>query len=246
MTIIISAHLEDCLLIAADKRAMVCDVETGEMSLFHDDEAKIKLWSLGAIAGTGETIFLNRIMDYFSNFKVEEYQELKQMNVIYEEIEKRLMEGVPKEMLINNTLIFSMFDGKESRLYSIPIEPFFKEIKRKDGIKVIHPYVHEISPLIVDVTCFNLPPDMSSLQNFQRHLKSLSSFENEFAFLEYHIQQLKQVFAMQASIDPSITTSFDLYIQICSTGHSLALHIENSVLSSPLAKELNYWSTNKV
>lgn len=245
MTMIVSAHLGDCLLIAADKRAMVCDIEAGDMRVFHDEEQKIKLWTLGAIAGTGETIFLNRIMDYFSSFKLEEDKELKQMDAIYEEIEKRLIEGVPKEMLINNTLIFSMFDGEESRLYSIPIEPFFKEIERKDGIKIIHPYVHEISPWIVDVTCFNLPPDMSSLQNFQRNLRSLSSFESEFTFLEYHIQQLKQVFAIQASIDPSITTSFDLYIQIFATGHSLALHIENSVLSSPLSKELNYWSTNK-
>ena len=221
MTMIISAHLEGCLLIAADNRAMVCDVETGEMLLSHDDEAKIKLWSLGAIAGTGETVFLNRIMDYFSHFQAKE-QQLKQIDVIYEEIEKRLMEGVPKEMLINNTLIFSMFDGEQSHLYSIPIEPFFKEIERKDGVKVIHPYVHEIYPWIVDVTCFNLPPDMSSLQNFQRHLRSLSSFDNESTFLEYHIQQLKKVFAVQASIDPSITTSFDLYIQICATGHSTA------------------------
>ena len=164
MTMIVSAHLGDCLLIAADKRAMVCDIEAGDMRVFHDEEQKIKLWTLGAIAGTGETIFLNRIMDYFSSFKLEEDKELKQMDAIYEEIEKRLIEGVPKEMLINNTLIFSMFDGEESRLYSIPIEPFFKEIERKDGIKIIHPYVHEISPWIVDVTCFNFPPDMCSLQ----------------------------------------------------------------------------------
>ena len=74
---------------------------------------------------------------------------------------------------------------------------------------------------------------------------TLSDFESELAFLEYHIQQLKQVFAVQASIDPSITTSFDLYLQICATGHSLALHIENPVLGSPPPKELNYWDVNK-
>ncbi|PWB13331.1 hypothetical protein DCO44_14750 [Acinetobacter sp. AM] len=245
MTMIVSAHLGDCLLIAADKRAMVCDIETGDMRLFHDDEAKIKLWSLGAIAGTGETIFLNRIMDYFLSFKVEEDKELKQMDVIYEEIEKRLLEGVTKEMLINNTLIFSMFDGEQSHLYCLPVEPFFKERDRGDGVKVIRPYLHEVHPWVVDVTCFNLPPDISSLQNFQRNLRSLSSFGTEIAFLEYHIQQLKQVFAIQASIDPSITTSFDLYLQVCETGHSLVLHIENPVLSSPPSKELNYWSKNK-
>lgn len=245
MTMIVSAHLGDCLLIAADKRTMVCDIETGDMRLFNDKEQKIKLWTLGAIAGTGETIFLNRIMDYFSSFKVEEDKELKQMDVIYEELEKRLLEGVPKEMLINNTLIFSMFDGEQSHLYSIPIEPFFKDRDRGDGVKVIRPYLHEIHTWIVDVTCFNLPPDMSSLQNFQRNLRALSNFESELAFLEYHVQQLKQVFAVQASIDPSITTSFDLYLQICATGHSLALHIENPILFSPVSKELNYWDVNK-
>ncbi len=241
---IVSAHLGDCILIAADKRAMACDLETGSMHPSHDEEQKIRRWSLGAIAGTGEVIFLNRVMDYFSNFQVEE-QKLKQMDVIYEEIEKRLLEGVPKEALMNNSLIFSIFDGEQSRLYTIPIEPFFKEIKRKDGIEVIRPYLHEIHPWIIDVTCFNLPPDMSNLQNFQRNLRSLSSFESELSFLKYYTQQLKQVFAVQASIDPSITTSFDLYIQICATGHSLALHIENPVLSSPIPKELNYWNRKK-
>lgn len=241
---IVSAHLGDCLLIAADKRAMVCDVETGDMHLFHDDEQKVKLWDFGAITGTGETVFLNRIMDYFSNFKVED-KKLKQMDVIYDEIERRLLEGVPKKMLINNTFIFSMFDGKESHLYSIPIEPFFNEFERKDGVNVIRPYLHEVHPWTVDVTCFNLPPDMSNLQNFQRNLRTLSSFESELTFIEYYIQQLKRVFAIQASIDPSITTSFDLYLQICETGHSFTLHVENSVLSSPRPKELNYWDINR-
>lgn len=232
---IISAHLGDCLLIAADKRAMTCDVATGDMRLFHDEEQKIKSWILGAIAGTGEVMFLNRVMNHFANFKIEE-QKFKQMDMIYEELERRLFEGVPKEVLINNALIFTIFDGEESFLYSIPIEPFLKEFDQGNGIDVIHPYMHKILPWIVDVRCFNLPPDMSSLQNFQRNLRSLSNFESELAFLEYHIQQLKQVFAIQASIDPSITTSFDLYLQICDTGHSLAMHIENPVLSSPPLK----------
>ena len=241
---IVSAHLGDCLLIASDKRAIVCDVETGNLRQLHDEEQKIRLWGLGAIAGTGETIFLNRVMDYFSDFQVED-QKLKQMDAIYEEIERRLLEGVSKEILLNNTLIYSMFDGKESHLYSIPIESFFKEFKRDDGEVVIRPTLHEIKPWIVDVTCFNFPPDMSNLQNFQYNLRPLSSFENELTFLKYYTEQLKQVFAVQASIDPSITTSFDLYIQKCKTGQSLALHIENPVLPSPIPKELNYWNRDK-
>ncbi len=239
MTMIVAAHLGDCILIAADKRAMVCDLETRTMRLSHDEEQKIKLWSRGAIAGTGETIFINRIADYFIQFEADGGL-LKQIDAIYEEIERRSKEGVPKEFLKNNTIIFSIFDGTETLLYLIPIAPFF-EVKNKNGVEVIFPYIHEIKAWVVDVTCFNLPPNMSNLQNFQRHLKSLSSFESELSFVKYYTEQLKEVFAVQASIDPSITPSFDLYIQICATGQSLALHVPNLALSAPISEKLNYW-----
>lgn len=228
MTMIIAAHLDDCILIAADKRAMTYDVETKILHLAHDEVQKIKLWSRGAIAGTGETLFLNRIADYFIQFEVDG-RPLKQMDVIYKEIEKRSLEGVPKKILINNSLIFSMFDGLETLLYLIPIEPFFKEIE-KNGQKIIQPEMYQIKSFSVDVTCFNIPPDMSSLQNFQGNLRSLSSFDSEIEFITYYIEQLKQVFGIHAQIDPSITTSFDLYIQSCSTGKSLALHVPNLFL----------------
>ena len=145
------------------------------------------------------------------------------------EIEKRSLEGVPKKILIKNSLIFSMFDGLETLLYLIPIELFFKEIE-KNGQKIIQPEIYQIMSFSVDVTCFNIPPDMSSLQNFQGNLRSLSSFDSEIEFITYYIEQLKQVFGIHAQIDPSITTSFDLYIQSCSTGKSLALHVPNLFL----------------
>ena len=243
MTMIIAAHLDDCILIAADKRAMTCDLETGILRLAHDEEQKIRLWSRGAIAGTGETEFINRIADYFIQFEADG-RPLKQMDAIYEEIEKRIKEGIPKEILINNSLIFSMFDGLETLLYLIPIEPFFKEIK-KNGQKIIQPEMNKIKPYGVDVTCFNIPPDMSSLQNFQGNLRSLSSFDNELEFMTYYIDQLKQIFGAHAQIDPSITTSFDLYLQNCATGQSLALHVPNLVLASPIPENLNYWHRNR-
>lgn len=240
---IIAAHLEDCILIAADKRAMICDIEPGAMRLSHDDEHKIKLWSLGAIAGTGETTFINRIADYFVQFELDGGS-LKQMDVIYEELEKRILEGVPKKLLMNNSVIFSMFNGLETLLYLIPIEPFFNIIE-KNGEKIIQPEMHKIKPYGVDVTCFNIPPDMSSLQNFQRNLRSLSSFESELEFIDYCITQLKQVFVEHAQIDPSITTSFDLYMQSCGTGQSLALHVPNLVLEMPISENLNYFDRNR-
>lgn len=240
MTMIIAAHLEDCILIAADKRAMTCDLETGVLRLAHDEEQKIKLWRRGAIAGTGETEFINRIAEYFIHFE-EDGRPFKQMDVIYETLEKRILEGIPKKVLINNSLIFSMFNGVETLLYLIPIEPFFKEIE-KNGQKVIQPQLHQIKPYAVDVTCFNMPPDMSNLQNFQRNLRSLSSFEDELDFIEYYTQQLKQVFGKHAQIDPSITTSFDLYIQSCNNGESLAMHIANTQIGMSIPKKLNYWN----
>lgn len=238
MTMIVSVHLGDCILIAADKRAMVCDLKTGSMRISKDDEKKIKLWTRGAIVGTGETLFLNRIADYFIQFK-EDGRSLKQMDAIYEEIERRLQEGISKEHLRNNTIIFSIFDGTETLLYSIPIDPFF-EVTLKNDIEMIHPYMHEIKVWEVNVTCFNLPPDMSSLQSFQRHLKGLSAFENEKNFIEYYIDKLKHVFTTHAFIDPSITPSFDLYIQSCETGKSLALHVPNLQLSIPSTEKLNF------
>lgn len=90
--------------------------------------------------------------------------------------------------------------------------------------------MYQIMSFSIDVTCFNIPPDMSSLQNFQGNLRSLSSFDSEIEFITYYIEQLKQVFGIHAQIDPSITTSFDLYIQSCSTGKSLALHVPNLFL----------------
>lgn len=243
MTMIVSAHLGDSILIATDKRAIVCDLETGSMHISNDDEQKIKLWNRGAIAGTGETLFLNRIADYFIQFD-KDGRSFKQMDAIYQEIERRLEEGVPKEVLINNTIIFSIFDGTETLLYSIPMEPFF-DVTHRNGIEMIYPYMHEIKAWTVDVTCFNLPPDMSNLQNFQRHLKGLCDFEDEKSFIEYYIAQLKLVFMKQAEIDPSITPSFDLYIQSCRTGQSLALHVPNLVLSSPISENLNFWDRNR-
>ena len=91
MTMIISAHLGDCILIASDKRSMHCDLETGNMRLATDEEQKIKLWCRGAIVGSGETIFLDRIAQHFMNIQ-EDLIQLNQMDVIYEEIEKRVLE----------------------------------------------------------------------------------------------------------------------------------------------------------
>lgn len=233
---IISAHLGDCLLIASDKRAMICDIETGDMHLFHDEEQKIKLWPFGAIAGTGDKVFLNRVFDYFCSFK-KENQQLNEMDQIHKEIKIRLLEGVPKDILVNNSFIFSMFNGETSSLYSIPLKPFFSTFDRGDGVEVIRPQLHNILPWAIEVTCFHLPSDMTTLQNFQRNLRPLSSFISERSFIEYYIQHLKQIFAIQASIDPSITTSFDLYLQICKTGHSFSLHIENRTLAQPFTRK---------
>ena len=240
---IISAHLGDCILIASDKRAMTCDLETGAMRLSHDDEQKIKIWCRGAFTGSGDTVFLDRVAKYFIDIQENDSQ-LKQMNVIYAEIERRVLEGVPKKILLNNVIIFSMFDGSKTLLYSIPIEPFFHHIK-ENGMDIIQLQMHEIKEWSVDVACFNIPPDMSSLQEFQRNLKAMESFNNSEEFIEYYIENLKQIFATHASIDPSITTSFDLYIQFCATGDGIGLHVPNLQLGMPIPENLNYFDRNR-
>lgn len=240
MTMIISTHLGDCILIAADNRAMTCDLQTGAMHLSHDDEQKIKLWCRGAFTGSGDTVFLDRIAQYFINVQDNDSQ-LRQIDAIYDEIEKRILEGVPQKILLNNLIIFSIFDGSKTLLYSIPIKPFFQYIK-KNGVDLIHPYMYEIKEWSVDVACFNIPPDMSNLQEFQRHLKPMESFGNFEEFMNYYIHKLKHIFATHAYIDPSITTAFDLYIQSCQTGEGIALHIPNHALPSNIPDNLNYWN----
>lgn len=117
MTMIVYAHLNDCILIAADKRALFCDIETGNMRLSHDNERKIDRWHRGAVAGTGETVLLDRIAEYFMNVP-SDAQQLKQMDVIEEEIAQRVREGVPFDHL-NPTIIFSLFNGQTTQLYSV-------------------------------------------------------------------------------------------------------------------------------
>jgi hypothetical protein len=242
MTMIISAHLGDCILIASDKRSMHCDLETGNMRLATDEEQKIKLWCRGAIVGSGETIFLDRIAQHFMNLQ-EDATQLNQMDVIYEEIEKRVLEGIPQKILSRNVIIFSMFDGQKTVLYSIPIEPFFQTFQEDDVYK-IHPYMNEITEWAVNVSCFNIPPDMSNLQEFQKNLKPMEYFKTEQEFIEYYVEKLKHIFATHASIDPSITSSFDLYLQSCRNGESLAMHVANLQLGMPITENLNYWDRN--
>ncbi|AOA57247.1 hypothetical protein [Acinetobacter larvae] len=228
MTMIISAHLGDCILIAADKRAMFCDTATGTMQRAHDDEPKIKLWCRGAFAGTGETVFINRVAHYFTSLDQHE-QQLRQMDIIHNEIEKRISEGVPENFLLNNHIVFSIYEGNKTFLYSIPIKPFLQYFE-KNRVQMISPLMKEIKPWVIDLSCFIVPADMRCLQDFQRALKPLKSFATEQEFLDFYIQNLKQIFAIQAAIDPSITTSFDLYIQSCHTGQSIALHVPNHIL----------------
>lgn len=231
MTMIISAHLGDCILIAADKRAMTCDLETGTLQISHDDEAKIKLWCRGAIAGTGVSELIDNISQYFINISEEESQ-VKQMDAIYEQIEKIIMEGIPKKYILNNVIVLSIFDGIETLLFTIPLKPFFQVIEKKD-VEIIQPYMNEIKAWEVDVCCYNIPPDMSFLQEFQRNLNPMSYFKTHQEFLNYYIHDLKKIFATHASFDTSITTSFDLYIQSVETGSGIALHIENKVMPMP-------------
>lgn len=229
MTMIISAHLGDCILIAADKRAMIYDLNSRLLRISHDDEAKIKLWCRGAITGTGDSLFINRVMHYFENL-TEHEQKLEQMNAIQIEIERRLFEGVPKDILNNNTLIFSIFNGHKTSLYTIPIQPFFETFKL-GGRELIRTQIHEIKEWTIDVCCLNIPSDLELLQNFQRNLRSLNSFESERQFISYYIEQLKTIFAKQSSIDNSVTSAFDLYLQSCATGRSIAIHVENNLLN---------------
>lgn len=239
MTMIVYAHLNDCILIAADKRALFCDIETGNMRLSHDSERKIDRWHRGAVAGTGETVLLDRIAEYFMNVP-NDAQQLKQMDVIEEEIAQRVREGVPFDHL-NPTIIFSLFNGQTTQLYSVSAKSSVNEHKHL----IIELEQQELKPWTVMVNCYHLPPDMGIFQSFQRQLKSLSDFTDELHFLDHYIKQLKIIFGAHAQIDPSITTCFDLYLQSCSTGAELFLNIDSEFQPSTISSNFNYWDEHK-
>jgi len=254
MTMIISAHLGDCVLIAADKRAMVCDLGSGALKHHTDQEQKIRRWCRGAIAGSGETVFINRVMDYFVRLD-KSGKEIKQMDVIFQEIIRRVSEGVSTESLENSMITYSMFNGQKTHLYWISIDPFLEALNTFTTAYYINntlnveditlPDVHEMTEWLVDVSCFKLPPDMSSFQNFQRVLKPLSDFETEQMFIDYYSAHLKEVFSSHAQIDPSITTSFDLYLQSCATGGSVERRIFNSMPPLEIPSNMNYWDKRR-
>lgn len=237
---ILAAHLGEYILIASDRRAMACDLQTGKMQISHDNEIKIKLWHKGAIAGSGEKVFLDRVTKHFEKAEAPPTQ-LNLIHTIYNELQIRINEGVPKDCLMNNSVIFSLFNGIETYLYSIQIDQFF-QILIENGNEVIQPKINIIEPSDVDVACFNIPPDMSILQNFQQNLKSRTEFKDDMQFLAYYINELKKIFAHQASIDPSITASFNVFFQSCTTGESIALYINDPLLEGSVTQDLNYWN----
>ena len=57
-----------------------------------------------------------------------------------------------------------------------------------------------------------------------------------------HPNELKKIFAHQASIDPSITASFNVFFQSCTTGESIALYINDPLLEGSVTQDLNYWN----
>ena len=69
----------------------------------------------------------------------------------------------------------------------------------------------------------------------------MAYFKNQEEFIDYYIENLKYIFAQHSTIDPSITTSFDLYIQPCETGNSLVLHVTNYVLTQNIPNGINYY-----
>ncbi len=56
---------------------------------------------------------------------------------------------------------------------------------------------------------------------------------------------LKEVFSSHAQIDPSITTSFDLYLQSCATGGSVERRIFNSMPPLEIPSNMNYWDKRR-
>lgn len=90
------------------------------------------------------------------------------------------------------------------------------------------------------MSCFNVPPDLTLLQEFQRELRPLSSFASWYEFTVYYKIYLFKIFTTHSRIDPTITSTFDLFLQCCDTGKSILLNVGNVIPPLPVPETLNY------
>lgn len=223
MTMILCAHVGDYILLAADKRSMLCNLKTSSLQPYSDHEQKIRRWPYGAITTTGEVTFSNRIEQHFINHQQYDFRPL---DFIYDELQRRTLEGIPIEYLQHCAVIYSLFNGRKTQFYSINIASFFN-IMTKNGQNVIQPQIKEITKNQINIHCFKLPTDLSHLQSFQQKIKPFYTFKHDIEAIHFYSNLLKQIFIEHACIDPSISTTFDLYIQSCRTGKNVILHIKN-------------------
>lgn len=219
MTMIIAAHLKDHLLIAADRRAMSYDLVTGSLSFANDQQRKIQTWAGGVIAGTGEKVFLDRVILALQQFN-QTITASSLLKLVMQQLALRRLDGIPITSLANNTIFITQYTGSDCLLYSIPIGALIDLDYSANSIQDEH-YIHALSTYAMQVTCLNIPQDFTQLQQFQANLKPISDFDDINQALGFYGAQLDLIFKQQAAHDSSVSPDFDLYLQNCHTGRVL-------------------------
>jgi hypothetical protein len=175
------------------------------------------------VTTTGELIFSSRVEQHFT---YDRSGFLRQFELIYLELQRRILEGVPIEKLNHGAIIYSLFNGQNTQLFSINTASFF-DVLEKDKLQCIYPNIQEIQANQLNIHCFKPPTDLALLQYFQQQLKPFHAFQHDLEAIEFYILLLKQIFIEHARLDPSITSTFDLFIQSYRTGKSLMLYVDN-------------------
>lgn len=211
MTLIIAAHIDDYILIASDRRAMTKNLNgDGLLIIKSNNHHKIREWSYGAIAGAGEVVLLENIKDRVCEQGNKPF-DLRE--IVQHEFNLRLQCGLRIDD-IKSSFFISCFNGATAQLAYVDVNESIT--------------FESINPINIQMSVFVVTKErLNEAQHFYHQLKKHHEFRSNDEFIAYYTDLLKGFFLKQSQLDNTVTASFDLYLQSCSTGESKLIYIPN-------------------
>ena len=199
MTFIIALQLEDSIIVAADNQGAIV---MQDCSLAHQNDKASKLfaWSNGVITGAGEYTVIYRAIEFFiktSKSKIEDLPKCLKISRLIRELETQ------HTQIQTSKLLYSNCSKTGVQLYSIqPDGSGEYELKKCQQNEII-------------LWLFN--PDFSAitteLKDLFINLRPYHSFNNQGDWINYYINQLSQIYKIQAQVDLIMSQSFDVFFQ---------------------------------
>jgi hypothetical protein len=221
MTLIVAIHLHEHILIAADKRSI--HISSDFTSLKTDDNShKIIRWPTGAICGCGESSLINNIAQQL----IQRHEPMLDIiQIVSNAAQQRLADGIPFEFLCRTNIYISNFDGTRMQFLEVDLSSGKPELNYLQANEIKVQIVNPSNKLL------------QSVKHLHSNLKECRLFESPSRFVDYYLDQLTPIFFEQSSIDPTITSHYDIYIQSCITGEFVLMGYSNSNVIDDLSHD---------